>query len=109
MKNFLPAIFRPKAPRAPLKFVRGRFDAASTNPDNARHWSSAEFLSADAEASSDVRRILRTRARYEINNNSYARGIVLTLANDSVGTGPRLQLLSDDEPLNRSVETDFHN
>ena len=39
-----------------------------------------------------VRRILRNRCRHEVANNSYARGIVLTLANDSVGTGPRLQL-----------------
>ena len=30
---------------------------------------------------------LRNRARYEVANNSYARGIVLTLANDVVGTG----------------------
>ncbi|GIW55548.1 MAG: hypothetical protein KatS3mg082_1952 [Nitrospiraceae bacterium] len=38
--------------------------------------------------------MLRNRARYEVANNSYARGIVLTLANDVIGTGPRLQLLT---------------
>jgi capsid protein len=43
-----------------------------------------------------VRRILRNRARYEVANNSYARGIVLTLANDVVGTGPRLQMRRSD-------------
>ncbi|NLE27507.1 MAG: phage portal protein, partial [Clostridiaceae bacterium] len=36
-----------------------------------------------------------------------ARGIVLTIANDTIGTGPRLQLLSDDTELNRQVERDF--
>ena len=40
-------------------------------------------------------------------NNSYARGIVKTLADDTVGTGPRLQMLLDDEETNRLVEHDF--
>lgn len=90
-----------------FKVIRGRFDAAQTNRDNARHWAAADFLSADAEASPDVRRTLRVRARYEVANNAYAKGIVQTLANDSVGTGPRLQALSEDEALNRRLETDF--
>lgn len=88
-------------------WMRARFDAAQTTKDNAKHWSAAEFLSADAEADSTVRRILRTRARYEVQNNSYARGIVKTLADDTIGTGPRLQMLLDDEGLNRRIEHDF--
>jgi lambda family phage portal protein len=40
-------------------------------------------------------------------NNSYARGIVLTLANDCVGTGPRLQLLTGDSTVNNLVEDAF--
>ncbi len=88
-------------------WLRARFDAARTTKDNAKHWQAAEFLSADAEADSNSRKILRTRARYEVQNNSYARGIVLTLANDTVGTGPRLQMLSKDETLNRKIEIDF--
>lgn len=88
-------------------WMRARFDAAQTTKDNAKHWSAAEFLSADAEADSSVRRILRTRARYEVQNNSYARGIVKTLADDTIGTGPRLQMLLDDEGLNRRIEHDF--
>ncbi|MCA9268641.1 MAG: phage portal protein, partial [Planctomycetales bacterium] len=55
----------------------------------------------------EVRRVLRNRARYEIANNSYARGITLTLANDTVGTGPRLQMLSADAEANRVVEREF--
>ena len=89
------------------KWIRARFDAAQTTKDNARHWAAAEFLSADAEADSSVRRILRTRARYEVQNNSYARGIVSTLANDTVGTGPRLQMLFENENLNHRIEHDF--
>jgi hypothetical protein len=76
--------------------VRARFDAAQTTPDNRRHWANADALAADAAASPEVRRTLRNRARYEVANNSYARGIVLTLANDVIGTGPRLQMLLGD-------------
>ena len=89
------------------RLMRARFDAAQTTRDNARHWGAAEFLSADAEADSDVRKTLRTRARYEVQNNSYARGIVKTLADDAVGTGPRLQMLLDDEGTNKRIEHDF--
>ncbi|MBQ6247211.1 MAG: phage portal protein [Kiritimatiellae bacterium] len=101
---------KPKPAKARLSLPRwmlARFDAAQTTKDNARHWSAAEFLSADAEADSNVRKILRTRARYEVQNNSYARGIVKTLADDTVGTGPRLQMLLEDEAKNRLVEHDF--
>ena len=59
------------------------------------------------EADSSVRKILRTRARYEVQNNSYARGIVSTIANDTVGTGPRLQMLTDSDDVNRRIEHDF--
>ena len=88
-------------------WVRARFDAAQTTKDNAKHWGAAEFLSADAEADANVRKILRTRARYEVQNNSYARGIVKTLAEDTIGTGPRLQMLLEDEGTNRRIEHDF--
>ena len=67
----------------------------------------ADALSADGAGSADVRRKLRQRSRYEVANNSYAKGIVLTLANDCIGTGPRLQLLADDGEINRQVETAF--
>ena len=89
------------------RWIRARFDAAQTTKDNSRHWGAAEFLSADAEADSHTRKILRTRARYEVQNNSYARGIVSTLANDTVGTGPRLQMLTDSDDTNRRIEHDF--
>ena len=98
---------KPHPIRATMSWVRARFDAAQTTKDNAKHWAAAEFLSADAEADPAVRKILRTRARYEVQNNSYARGIVSTLANDTVGTGPRLQMLLDGEDLNHEIEHDF--
>ena len=87
--------------------VRARYDAAQTTAENARHWAMADAMSADGAASADVRKKLRERARYEVANNSYAKGIVLTIANDCIGTGPRLQLLSDDAETNRRVEAEF--
>ena len=92
--------------RAP-RVLRARYDAAVVNDDNRRHWANADGLSANAANSPEVRRVLRNRARYEVANNSYARGIVLTLANDVIGTGPRLQLLTEDPDANRRIEQEF--
>jgi lambda family phage portal protein len=87
--------------------LQARFDAALTTPDNRKHWANADHLSPDAAASPEVRRTLRNRARYEVANNAYARGIVLTLANDVIGTGPRLQMLTDSAETNRVIEAEF--
>ena len=89
------------------RVIRAKYDAAQTTVENTRHWLMADGLSADAAASADVRRTLRNRCRYEVANNSYARGIVLTLANDVVGTGPRLQMLAGDPETNRRIESAF--
>ncbi|HUU84057.1 MAG TPA: phage portal protein [Phycisphaerae bacterium] len=91
----------------PRRVVRARYDAAQTTDENRRHWAQADHLSVNAANSSAVRRTLRSRARYEVANNSYAKGIVLTLANYVIGTGPRLQLLTDNADLNRRVEASF--
>ncbi|QDT05194.1 Phage portal protein, lambda family [Rubripirellula lacrimiformis] len=87
--------------------LRAKYDAANTTLDNMKHWSRADGLSSAAANSPDVRRTLRNRSRYEVANNSYARGITLTLANDVVGTGPRLQMLTPDDAANRFVEAEF--
>jgi lambda family phage portal protein len=89
------------------RVIRARYDAAVTSDDNRRHWANADGLSANAANSATVRRTLRNRARYETANNSYARGIVLTLANDVVGTGPRLQLATNDADANSRIERAF--
>jgi len=89
------------------RMLRAGFDSAMTNDGNRRHWEHADGLSADAAASPEVRRVLRNRARYETANNAYAKGIVLTLANDVVGTGPRLQLLTEDDAANERIERSF--
>jgi capsid protein len=95
-----------RAAKVPLR-VHGRYDAAATTEENRRHWANADLLSANTANSPEVRRVLRSRARYEVANNSYARGIVLTLANDCIGTGPRLQMVTEDAEANRVVEQEF--
>ena len=105
MFNKIKSIFRSRTP--PKQTVKARFDAAQTTKDNNRHWAAADHLSADQEASPEVRRTLRNRSRYEVANNSYAKGLVQMLANDTIGTGPRLQMISNDEDFNDQIETEF--
>jgi lambda family phage portal protein len=110
LKRLINAIKRTKPAATPthgVRIVRARYDAASTNDDNRRHWANADGLSANAANSPEVRRQLRNRSRYEVANNSYARGIVDTLANDVVGTGPRLQMLTESPDANRRIEREF--
>jgi len=84
--------------------IRARYDAAQTNEDNRRHWANADGLTAAQANSPGIRRTLRNRARYEVANNSYARGIVNTLANDTIGTGPTLQLSAHEVQDTRSLQ-----
>lgn len=87
--------------------VRGKFDAAETGEDR-RHWANADAFAADAALSPWARRTMRNRARYERANNSYLAGISATLANDLVGTGPRLQMQTGDLDLDRAIERVFY-
>lgn len=91
---------------------RAGYDAAATSRFNETH-----FLDADgSDAATLVRQsleTLRNRARYEVRNNGYAKGMVKTYADDVVGSGPRLQILaagqgkiSDEETAN-AVEDSF--
>lgn len=83
--------FFKKSPRRSLEATR--YDAAQTTRDNVNHWLGAlDRLNADQSMSPAVRQTLRNRSRYEVENNAYAKGVVLTLVGDMVGTGPRLQL-----------------
>jgi len=84
--------------------IRARYDSSVTTNENAPLWFMTDYLSAKAANSFQVRRTLKIRSRYEVANNSYARGIVNTIANDLVGTGPRLQVRTPDPQLNRAVE-----
>lgn len=79
--------------RTPKQIQATRYDAAQTTRENARHWAGAiDLLNADQSMSPAVRQTLRARSRYEVENNAYAKGVVLTLVGDMIGTGPRIQL-----------------
>lgn len=114
--GIIDTLFRRKAaapaqtPRAVSRSapVRGRYDNANPGPATAAHFARATNGSADALASPSARLALRKHARYEVANNAYARGIVDTLANDMIGTGPRLQARTDDAEANATIEREFH-
>jgi lambda family phage portal protein len=85
----------PRKPRRPASSGSGpqsRYDSAQTTEGNRRHWANADHLSAQAANSPFVRSKLRSRSRYEIANNGYAKGLVRRRTNDTIGTGPRLQI-----------------
>ncbi|MBS3735515.1 MAG: hypothetical protein KGY99_11455, partial [Phycisphaerae bacterium] len=70
----------------------------------------ARAVSLEARGQKAVRRQVKAEIKSLLTDdayNAYARGIVSTLANDCVGTGPRLQLLSEDAESNRRVEAAF--
>ena len=87
--------------------LKAKYDAAQTNEDNRRHWSNADGLSAASANSAAVRQTLRNRSRYEYDNGGYCAGIVRGRADDLVGTGPTLQVLTDDDAVNEAVEQAF--
>jgi len=83
------------------------YDAAQTTPNNRRRWQYARDVGANTLNSPEVRRILRTRARYEARNNSYCDGMIQTLINYVIGTGASLQFQSDNPELNSTIEKAF--
>lgn len=87
--------------------LKGRYDASLTDEDNKRHWGWSDYYSAKSANIIQVRRILRMRARYESANNSYCRGMVLTLANATIGVGPRLQITTGNEELDERISDAF--
>ena len=84
------------------------YDAAQFTEENSKHWRFADNLAPQLANSLSVRRTLRSRARYEcLESNSFANGIVKTLANDFVTTGPSLQVLLKNKKLAREIERRF--
>jgi len=79
------------------------YDAAATTRHNANHWQYADNRDANSLIFQDLA-TLRNRCRYECRNNSYAAGIVDTLANDIIGTGPTPQLESDNPNINETED-----
>lgn len=89
--------------------LQAAYDAAQTNELNKKYWGNVDSLSANEANSPEVRKTLRERARYECHEaNPLLKGVVHTLANDVIGTGPKLQMQLPDQALNREIERHFH-
>ena len=99
---------KPRAPRAKAKRpifdigmassrrVNAHYDISRTTDENENLWKHVDGLSAAEANSPAVRKVIRERARYEVANNSYASGIVDTLAADTIGPVVQLQLGDSD-------------
>jgi len=81
-------------------------DSAETTRLNSRHWARAKSGDFNALIQGDLATLQR-RARYEMLNNSYASGIADTLAFDFIGSGPKPQLNSGNEPFDQEAEERF--
>lgn len=84
--------------------VKARFDLAQTTAHNRRHWANADSLAARASMSPAVRSLVRSRSRYEFDNNSWYAGMLRTVSNHIIGTSPRLQVLSANTEANARLE-----
>ena len=84
--------------------VLANFDLTQTTHENKKHWANADALSGRAAYYKSERKIARERSRMEAANNSWYAGMLRTAANHIVGTGPRLQMQTDNPKLNRQIE-----
>lgn len=99
--------FRKKKPSLPKSFrVQRHYDAAQTGRHNEKHWADATGEDANALITASLE-TLRNRCRYEVRNNSYAMGILTTLATDVVGSGPNLQLMTGNKNADKKGEESF--
>jgi len=92
----------PKAGASPR--LGAKYDAARSDEFNRDYWKDADGLSASATNTPATRKVLRDRAWYEFANNCYMQGAVRAIVNDTVGTGARLKLETDDAALNDNVD-----
>jgi lambda family phage portal protein len=84
--------------------IHARYDSAQHTEETRRHWLMADGMAADASMNVGVREVLRRRSRYEVANNCYACGLVQTIANDVIGTGPTLHMLLENEDMGNAIE-----
>jgi len=85
--------------------IRASYDIARTTSENENLWKYVDALSAADANSPAIRRTIRNRARYEVANNSYADGIIDTLAADTIG--PEAQIQLGDSDLAQNTEREF--
>lgn len=84
--------------------VNASFDLTRTTRENQRHWADSDALSGRSAYYKLERKTARERSRHEAANNSWYSGILRTAANHIFGSGPRLQVMTDDNVLNAAIE-----
>jgi lambda family phage portal protein len=99
--------FFTKAKKTIQKVIWNASPHRLTVNEERAYWAEANSLSADGYITPEMRKTWRNRARMEAYCNSYAKGLVLTLADVCIGTGARLQLLTENDNYNSEVEQYF--
>lgn len=90
--------------KTPRRRIQATFDAARTSTDMANYWANADSLDADSAHSTQVRRTLVQRSRYEAANNGYTDGMLQTHSDFLVGTGPTLRMQTRNSQFNSLIE-----
>jgi len=80
-----------------------RFLSAEADPYLKKRWTKADGSSINALIQDDLA-TMRNRCRFEVRNNEWVEGICLGSELDVVGTGPQLQIQTDDDRLNEHIE-----
>lgn len=108
----IPANFRkcggilvPAGYSPPRRRLRGGYNSASRSDAAMANFAGSDMLNADDGLIRSRRLLIASRARNEFCNNSYAYGIIWTLANDTIGTGPRLQLVNENDLMDEDEES----
>lgn len=102
--NFLRKLNRGRS-RQTLSAVA--YDPSIRTSENAWLFSGTNNYAADVDLNHEKRADVRNRARKTVRNAPFARKLVNNYANNVIGMGIRLQMLTDDEDLNREVEDSF--
>jgi len=102
-----------KARAASRGILSASVDAGLNIPELSGHFRHADTLGPNTSLTKDVRQRIRSKARMERSQNSYLTGILQTLSNFVIGTGPKLQMQitgedgTPDRELNTDIEQEF--
>lgn len=86
--------------------IKAFYDAAQVNADTSKLFADKQIKDF---ANPAERKRVREYAMYEVANNGYLKGMVKTRQIDLIGTGPKLQILSDDNVASQEVEEAWRN
>jgi len=84
------------------------FDMTADNRHTSNHYNDASITDIN-RIIGNSREVMQKRCRYEVRNNCYLKGIINSYVYEIVGTGPTLQMLTDNDRFNSEVEDLFNN